>query len=419
MTDTSDFQPVGIDPDSRPAFLYENDVLGVDESDPIYQQVVEAMKARGIDAPPPAAAPRPPEMTDESFTLDADGNVVQSTPAETPPAVTTPPVADGAQVPAPDTGAPSSTVPQADPPPAAAGEPPADGSGLNQEPSAGSAIEVEWGGQSYTLGQEEVNYLLQQNQWMQSLPDDLKQQWAGVQDGVLVAVPREEYEALKQQQTAPTAPATVPAPDLTYVDDDVKEYIQRLQQSQQPPAPGQQPSYDQGPSAAEMQAAATREAERQMRIRGEIASVTETFTADYGLTPEQAQRLQQVTVNLGVVPTLSRQRAVYSPTGQLIAEAPMDQVMNQAYEIAMNTDPELKAIRDERVFNERLAAQHAADQRVNGKKALAGSLASAPSAAVPAGSGQPLAIGPNNQMNMQATSEAIARAIAESQAQGA
>ena len=97
----------------------------------------------------------------------------------------------------------------------------------------------------------------------------------------------------------------------------------------------------------------------------------------------------------------------------------MDKVMRQAYEIAMNTDPELKNIRDERVFNERLVAAQAADQRVNGKKALAGSLASAPSAAVPAGSGQPLAIGPNNQMNLQATSEAIAAAIAESQKQGA
>ena len=416
MTDTSDFQPVGIDPDSRPAFLYEDDVTGVDVNDPIYQQVVAAMQNDPRNAPPPAEAPRPPVMDADTFTLDADGNVVANTPeppATNPPAVTTPPVADGAQIPAADTGVPSSPV-------TPAGEPPAGGSAPT-EPPAGTAIEVEWGGQSYTLGQEEVNYLLQQNQWMQSLPDELKQQWAGVQDGVLVAVPREEYEALKAGQTAPTAPAVPAAPDLTYVDDDVKEYITRLQQSQAPaaPAPGQQPSYDQGPSAADMQAAATREAERQMRIRGEIASVTETFTADYSLTPEQAQRLQQVTVQLGVVPTLSRQGAVYSHTGQLISEAPMDKVMKQAYEIAMNTDPELKNLRDERVFNERLAAQQAADQRVNGKKALAGSLASAPSAAVPAGSGQPLGIGPNNQMNMQATSEAIARYLTEAQSQGA
>lgn len=415
MSDTSNHQPVGIDPDSRPAFLFDNDTLGVDTTDPIYQQVVEAMKANGMETPPPATTPRPPEMDPNAFSLDDEGNVVV-----TPPVVETPPVADGAQIPPVDTGAPSSSLTDSR---RSSGEPSAEGVVTSAAPSAETGeeqppkIDVEFGGQTYSLGREEVDYLLQQNAWMQSLPEDLKQQWAGVQDGNLVAISREEYEALKQQ-TATPPPAAPVTPDLTYVDEDVREYIQRLQSSQQAPAAVQQPSYDQGPSAAEMQAAATREAERQMRIRGEISTATETFTAEYGLTPEQAQRLQSVTVNLGVVPTLSRQRAVYSPMGQLIAEAPMDQVMKQAYEIAMNTDPELKNIRDERVFNERLAAQHTADQRVNGKKALAGSLASAPSAAVPASSGQSLAIGPNNQMNMQATSEAMARAIAEAQSQG-
>jgi hypothetical protein len=154
-------------------------------------------------------------------------------------------------------------------------------------------------------------------------------------------------------------------------------------------------------------------------MQGQIAAATQEFVTQYDLTPEQAQRLQGVTVNLGVVPTLSRDRAVYSPTGVLISEAPLPEVMKEAYEIAMNSDPELRKLRDDRVFNERLAATQAADQRVNQKRALAGSLAAAPSAAVPANTQSALTIGPGNQMNTGATAEAIAAFIAEQQTQGA
>jgi hypothetical protein len=397
--------------DSRPGFLFEDDTLGVDEDDPIYQSVVAAMKERGLEVPTPEGAGRPPEMI-----IDENGDLVVAPEPPTTPTIETPPVADGAQVPASgDPAAPSSPVP---PPPA---EETGEGPPVDPPAELPNTIGIEFGGQQYELNQDQVNYLLQINSWMESMPEETRQKWAGIEDGSMVAVSKEEYVRLTS--TLPPAPAAPPpTPDLTYVDDDVKQYIERLQQSATPPAPtvdSPAPTVDAGPSPTDIAAAAQRQAERSIALRGEIATVTEEFATSYEMTPEQINRLQEVTVKLGVVPTLASQRAVYSPTtGQIISEAPMAEVMKQAYEIAMNTDPELKQLHDDRVFNERLAAQQQANQRTNEKKARAGSLASAPSAAVPANAGAELKIGPGNQMDFNATSTAIANALSEAMKNG-
>jgi hypothetical protein len=83
----------------------------------------------------------------------------------------------------------------------------------------------------------------------------------------------------------------------------------------------------------------------------------------------------------------------------------------------MATDPELQQVHNDYIFNQRLAAENAANQRVNEKKGRAGSLASAPSAAIPATQGLP-PIGPNNQMDLPAMTAAVANAIASAQAAG-
>jgi hypothetical protein len=73
----------------------------------------------------------------------------------------------------------------------------------------------------------------------------------------------------------------------------------------------------------------------------------------------------------------------------------------------------LRQIRDEMIYNARVAQEADRNRTTNAKKAKAGTLASAPSAAVPAnGNGAPN-IGPGNKMDLNATSEAIAKALAQ------
>jgi len=79
----------------------------------------------------------------------------------------------------------------------------------------------------------------------------------------------------------------------------------------------------------------------------------------------------------------------------------------------MSQDPTLRQIRDDIAYNARVAKDADRNQATNAKKAKAGTLASAPSAAVPAnGNGAP-SIGPGNKMDLNATSEAIARALSQ------
>lgn len=313
-----------------------------------------------------------------------------------------------------------------------------------------SGIDIDLGGQQYHLDQDQVTYLLQVNSWLEQQPNEVKQQWAAIQSGESVAMSRQEVEQLRQmQQTArfrqqsPAAQAQAlqNEPDLELLDDETANYIRdlqsRLQQQpvQQQPAPTQdappqfqpqgfpQQSTQQPVEQPDQQAiyqAASRQAQRDQANRQVVDTTVDQYRQQYGLTDEQVEHLTRSVAQSQMVPVLANRYAVRSPLdNSVIQEAPFDRVVNEAFSMAMATDPDLQTIHNDYIFNQRLAAENSANQRVAAKRGKAGSLAASPSAAVPAGEHQGLPpIGPGNQMNLPAMSAAIASAIEQAQSAG-
>lgn len=371
--------PTNVNNDATPGFMYGEDDLGVDENDPIYQATVEAMKARGVEVPKPDEQERPLE-------LKADDGEVGAEDASD----------DAADL----------TIPAADP----TIEPPAEDAPVDD---AGTHLDLEVDGQKFSLNPQQAEYLLRVNTWLETLPDETKQQWAGIEQGTHVAISAQEYADLKAQAASPQPLKTPGAPDLDDLDDDTAEYIRSLearvpqhQQGGQFDNPGQ-------PSPAELQAAFRRQEEQRTVMMQELATINESYRSKYNLSDEQIARLEQVTAELRVIPTLQSNMTQFSPTGQVIRQPAFSEVVDRAYEIAMSQDPTLRQIRDDIAYNARVAKDADRNQATNAKKAKAGTLASTPSAAVPAsGNGAP-SIGPGNKMDLNATSEAIARALSQ------
>lgn len=419
--------------------FFDDNLTAVDEADPIYQAVAAAMAQRGITPPDPND--RPPELI-PARDGDAPGGHEPADAGQTPPGVNPRTSAEdiaSALAASTEGSTDATTDGQATPKPtvdagtdagagAASGDAGDDGGSGDSSPAspdspAAAPIRVTVGDQDYDVSNAEVAQLIELNNWMNSLPRETLAAWGGIQEGTHVALSREEYAKLTAQPAAPTTPLPPPAstaptrPDLSYLDDDARAYIERLEATQPavPTTPTATP--DAGPSPADIAAYAQHQAERTVANRQRIGEITTEYATKYELTPEQIERLNQVTSELGVVPTIAQRHAVYSPTGQLIREADIGEVVREAYAIAMASDPSLRQVHEDMIYNQRLAATQAANDVVNGKKALAGSLASAPSATVPSGKND-LVIGPGNTMNMQATSEAIAAFITESQRNG-
>lgn len=308
-----------------------------------------------------------------------------------------------------ETDAAVDEAPDAELPPVYDDAPATDADAPVDETPAPGQIEVEIDGQIYSINQEQATYLLQMNSWIEQVPAEVKEQWAGIQDGTHVAITQEQLAAFQQSQQAPVAPQVSPnRPDIDDLDDDTAAYIRELEGRQQPVGPP--PSEDRGPSQAELQAAANQQANERVRLNGVIGEVTKAYAEQYGLDEAQVQRLQQVTSELGVVPAIQRRHRVYSPTGQMIRDADFGTVVKEAYGVAMSTDPELSKAHADHVYQTRLAQETESNRAVAQKKGRAGSLASAPSAAVPAGDNTPK-IGANNQMDMTGTANAIAAAL--------
>lgn len=417
----SDFN---VNTDSRPGFMFEDDLTAVDESDPIYQQVKAAMASRGITPPDPTD--RPPELVPAGAEGDAPAQDAGQTSPEVNPRTSTDDIASAlaesskgstdatTQVDAGPDVAPVTSDAGAG---AAAGD--ADdggGSGDTTATSPDSPIRVNVAGEDYDVSTAEVAQLIELNNWMNSLPRETLQSWAGIQDGTHVSISREELARLTAQPPA-SKPDVPERPDLSYLDDDAREYIKRLEAAQPATPDTSAPTQDVGPDPAQIAAYAQQQAERSVQYRSRIGEITNEYADKYGLTDEQVEHLNRVTSELGVVPTIAQRHALYSQTGQLIREADIGEVVREAYAIAMASDPTLRQVHEDMIYNQRVAATQAANNTVNQKKALAGSIASAPSATVPSGKND-LTIGQGNTMNMQATSEAIAAFIAESQRDG-
>ena len=385
--DTSAFG-LPADANTGAGFMYGDGDLGVDETDPIYMETVAAMKAAGMDVPKPGEETRPPAMP-----TSGDGE--------------TPPVGDGSEV-VDDTTPPVAPVAPADPAtpeiPEIPGlenvQPPADDADLSQLPGAGA---VEGGPSPADDG---------------TTPPAQSSLSFNV-DGQDMTLDAAEYAALQAKAAAPPVPAPVAprAPNIDDLDADQIAYIRSLEA--QVPVSGGQPTADtapapqqpQQPDATAIAAAAQYQAAEQVRMRGELDTTNVAYAAKYGLTPEQMEHLGDVTARLQVIPSISRSLTQYSPTGAVIHQASFSEVINQAYEIAMAQDPTLRKIKEDLTYNQRVAADAQRNAATNAKKAKAGTLASSPSAAAPVGGKAP-GVSPDNKMDLQATSTAIAAHLA-------
>lgn len=396
--------PTGVNGETSPGFMYEDGDLSVDESDPIYQATVEAMKARGIEIPKPGEEERPPELRPASDDSGADDDA--------PPS------------PGDDARDESGSEPPTTPDPATEPADPAtvntdeDGEGDGDDDQQTPTLALQVDGQDFTLNPAQAEYLLRVNTWLETLPDEVKVQWAGIEQGTHVAISAEEYQRLQQQAAQSQAPAgqqprNPRVPDLDDLDDDTAEYIRSLEARIPQQQPGGQQDAPPQVDPAELQAAFRRQEEQRTQMMQELATTNEAVAKKYNLTDEQLTHLEGVAAELQVIPTIRRQLTQFGPLGQVVREPAFSEVVERAYEIAMSQDPTLRQIRDEMIYNARVAKTADLNRATNAKKAKAGTLASTPSAAVPAnGNGTP-SIGPGNKMDLNATSEAIAKALAQ------
>jgi hypothetical protein len=269
-------------------------------------------------------------------------------------------------------------------------------------------------GDTFSLNNDQAKYLLQLHNWLDSQPAEVKQQWGQIESGEAVAIPLSDYEAYKAWR-AGGAPASQPAPqplppaatlperpyayDPSLVDAPTADYIARLEAAARAgaataPAPpsgpqaASQPATPNTPTApaltqAELDFKVQAEATRRVETERAISAATAKVAAEYSLTPDQVAHLTATTPRLNIIPSIAQQKRTYSPTGVLISEAPLEDVFTEAFQTAMTMDPALRTVRDNIMLQRHLAATNEARTAAATKKANAGSLATAPSAAVP------------------------------------
>lgn len=255
-------------------------------------------------------------------------------------------------------------------------------------------------GDRFAMNNEQANYLLQLNNWLENTPPEVKQQWASIEQGVAVAVPASEYEALKAEvarfkAATPTPASAVQRPadyNPNLVDSSTADYIARLEAlaaststtpvtTTQTDTPSQQPV--QQLTQADIDRQVQVETARRINTTNALDEATAKIAEQYGLSQEHIAQLQRVTPALNIIPQIAESRRQYSPTGQLISEAPLVEVFTQAFETAMSMDATLRTVKDNFNVQQYLAKNNSIIANTNAKKANAGSLATAPSAAVP------------------------------------
>lgn len=283
-------------------------------------------------------------------------------------------------------------------------------------------------GQHLDISQEDALNLVRQDQWMRSQPQHVLDAWGKIVRGEGRVFTQQELTQIQRQQISAPTPPTPPTPvapvvpDLSTLSPEQRAYVERLQ-SAIPSSPVQpvvqQPMVDPYAEAARQQqiqvqiaTEAARQAQQNLQMEGELNTVRGQFGTQYSLSSDQLSRLDAVTQRLGVIPAITTRKRVYSPTGDVIAEPSFTEVLSEAYEYAMSSDTQLRGIRDEYVYNQRLAAQQQQDQATNTKKGRAGSLASAPSAAVSSGQIDP------SKMTPQQITAAIAAELSRNIAEG-
>lgn len=332
---------------------------------------------------PPAEAPAAGTPAEGTPVAGTDGNEQgQDTPpvnpTDTPPVTPTAPVAPAAD------GAPT------------------------PEPTEQGGFKFKVGDQEVELSEQQATYLLSLNQWLEEVPAETKQAWAAIQQGTHSVIPQDELTQFKAWQALGSPKAQDVEPDLSDLTPEQAAYVENLKKIAAPVLNPEPPA----PVAPPVSVQAQQLAQQQIQLQADRQTVVSEFATKYSLTPEQIAQMEQATIQSQLIAQIDMQSRQYSPTGALISRAPFSDVLRRAFDVTMATDPALKQVRDDALYNERLAAENAANQQTNGKKAAAASLSALQPAAVTSGAPQ---TGPQT---MQQTMAGIASMLREAEANG-
>lgn len=260
-----------------------------------------------------------------------------------------------------------------------------------QAPVAGYTWED--GEQKHTFTDDEVRRGLMLNNWASSLPEEVRQSFAAIEQGQAVAISREDHEkfvAFQAQQQKQARDADLS--NLEAIDPDVAQVIAGLRDE-----------------VAQLKGQAPEQPQQFDNLRGnldqtatQIDQATRLYASAANIPVEQAEQLLGAATNSGVFRHFAEAQAQRHPmSGQVIAPPNWNTVVQAALDYARTQMPN-QQITQQPAANP--AANPAAsttqnidpnpppDPGITAKKARAASVASAPSGAVPQA--------PRNNQNM-------------------
>jgi hypothetical protein len=214
---------------------------------------------------------------------------------------------------------------------------------------------------TFDLDVDTAQRLLGLAAWSENLAPQTREAFAAIETGAAVAISRADYERFAAwQQARQNDPGF---DDFDEVDPRIAERLARLE--------SENAQLRAQPLAAQYNA----QADHATTTFVETAA---SYAAARGLSEDEMGRVFQTALNSGVISSFAEQGRTYSPTGQLVRDADYADVARKAFDFAMLNDPQLRELAFQPAPT---SGSHEPDPTAV-KKARAGSLASAPSAAV-------------------------------------
>lgn len=216
---------------------------------------------------------------------------------------------------------------------------------------------------TYDVDVDTASRLLSLAAWAENLPAQTREAFAAIETGVAVPISKADYEQFVAWQRMRSQGGGDASVDFDDLDDDerrtaadiaeLRAEVDRLRR---------QPLVDQYTAQTE-QATVT------------FVNTAESYAAERGLSEDEMAVVLNYAVEANVIPGIANSLRQYSPSGQLIRDADYTEVARRAFDFAMVNHPQFRG------RTSAPAAAPAPDPTAI-KKARAGSLASAPSAAV-------------------------------------